>query len=60
MENCTTCKNAVFDALWGEYRCMKRQTGIYILLDSTECADYAKGEFKESMANAEYYAKFED
>ena len=60
MNNCTTCKNAYFDALWGEYKCSVRGTKLYILLDSTECRDYAKGEPVESKCNAEYDAKFED
>ena len=42
MENCKTCEHAVFDELWGEYKCKKRETRIYILLDSKECKDYAK------------------
>lgn len=42
MENCTNCEHAVFDELWGEYKCKKREQRIYILLDSKECADYKK------------------
>lgn len=43
IQNCTTCENAIFDELWGEYKCKVRQTTIPILLDSTECSDYKKG-----------------
>lgn len=60
MKNCTTCKNSVFDALWGEYRCGVRGTRLYILLDSDECRDYAKGEPEDAVANTAYEAKFQD
>jgi hypothetical protein len=43
MGNCKTCKNAIFDETWGEYKCKARETVIYILLDSNECSDYKKG-----------------
>lgn len=55
MQNCTTCANAVFDPLWGEYKCKVRKTTVYILLDSTECRDYKNGtpeKSKEEYVNA--------
>lgn len=60
MENCTTCEHAIFDALWGEYRCAVRGTRLYIMLDSSECSDYNKGTPGESKLNADYDAKFVD
>lgn len=48
MENCKNCEHAVFDPLWGEYKCKARETRIYILLDSSECSDYTKKKEKES------------
>lgn len=60
MENCTTCKHAVFDALWGEYRCAVRGTRLYIMLDSSECTEYKKGAPAESQLNKDYEAKFVD
>lgn len=48
MGNCTTCGNAVFDPQWGEYKCKVRKTTVYILLDSSECASYKKGEPERS------------
>lgn len=48
MENCKNCEHAVFDPLWGEYKCKVRKTRIYILLDSSECSDYTKKKEKES------------
>ena len=60
MENCTTCEHAIFDALWGDYRCMKRETKVYILLGPDECVDYNKGTPGESKLNELYEAKFVD
>lgn len=42
MENCKTCEHAVFDEKYGEYKCKKRLTRIYILLNSEECKEYKK------------------
>lgn len=41
-ENCTTCEHSVFDEQWGEYKCKFFEHRIYILLDSSECPEYAK------------------
>lgn len=54
IENCTTCKNAIFCEKFGEYKCKVRQTTIPILLDSTECGSYVKGTPAESKENEEY------
>lgn len=48
MGNCTNCEHAVFDHVWGEYKCKKFEHRIYILLDSSECPEYAKKKEKES------------
>lgn len=51
MENCGNCMDCIysmFDDLWGEYKCKILQHRIYILLDSTECEFYLKGEKNEN------------
>lgn len=42
MDNCKTCTYALFDENWGEYKCEKRKTTIYILLTPDECSDFEK------------------
>lgn len=60
MENCKTCKNAIFCAKFGEYKCRIRKTAIPILLDSTECKSYLKGVPEQSKEDDEYLAEMED
>lgn len=36
--NCTTCKHAVFDEMWGEYKCKERHIRVYDILN--DCKDY--------------------
>ena len=40
MADCKTCVNSVFDPLWGEYKCKKREIRIYKPSKQIECADY--------------------
>lgn len=47
MGNCKTCQHAIFDILWGEYKCECRQSILYILLDKEECKDYLEKKDKE-------------
>lgn len=47
--NCQMCKNAIFNALWGEYKC-----GL-----TGEC-EYQKGTPRESKENEEYNLLRED
>ena len=49
MENCKTCKHAIFNERWGEYKCAERHHSIYILLDSSECKFYKEGTPKVSL-----------
>lgn len=53
MENCKTCKHSVFDEIYGEYKCKKRERRIYILLDSSECSFYEKGPKKKEKPKKE-------
>lgn len=60
MSNCKNCENAVFDPLWGEYKCKVRKTTVYILLEPSECPSYKAGTpaiSKEEYAND---PKFDD
>lgn len=42
-KNCFTCGNALFDKVWGEYRCTKSQ--CYVEPERIEdCTGYKKGE----------------
>lgn len=56
MDNCKTCEHAIFDPVWGEYKCSVRQTTIPILLDSAECKSYKKGTPAISKENEDYEA----
>lgn len=59
MSNCSNCKNAVFDRLWGDYKCKARDgITIYILLDEKECGYFAKG--TPSISKEEYLVEDEE
>lgn len=60
MDNCTTCQNAIFDALWGEYICSIDGYRKYCLEFDIECPHYKKGTPKESKRNADYKANLQD
>lgn len=52
-KNCTTCANAIFDALWGEYKCKLYQHRIYNSEAIISCVDYKKSTPTESKKNKE-------
>ena len=54
MIKCTTCKKAVFDPLWGEYKCSVYQHTIYLPDKVEECPEYKQGEPKETKDHDEY------
>lgn len=54
---CQTCKNAIFDSLWGEHKCGVDGITHRGLLS---CADYANGDPAESKENEEYNLMRED
>lgn len=35
---CTSCKKAIFDPLWGEYKCIAKQHVVYTM--PLECSTY--------------------
>lgn len=51
MENCKTCKNAIFDEIWGDYKCKVNHLVIYNAQDVEGCVYYKKGEPKISKDN---------
>lgn len=54
---CNTCSNAVFEALWGEYKCGLNQVTYNNLV---VCGDYKKGQPQDSKKNEDYYTELED
>lgn len=54
MSKCATCSNAIFVALWGEYKCAVKQRVIFQPELFTDCTDYKKGEPRESKSNTDY------
>lgn len=54
---CQTCKNAIFDAKWGEHKCSINKV-VYRKLDA--CGDYKNGKPQESKKNEEYDLLRED
>lgn len=51
MNTCKTCANAIFDELWGEYKCSIKGRRIYEPENETDCVIYKHGEPKESKDN---------
>lgn len=44
---CPKCANAIFDPVWGELKCSKKQRSVKPELDA-DCADYKEGKPTES------------
>ena len=59
MSNCEKCKNAIFSALWGEYKCDVHKRMIFAPEMYEDCEHFAEGSPKESKENAEYEANLE-
>ena len=55
MPDCSTCKNAIFDAFWGEYKCSIYLHTIFAGHGKDEpCPKYAKGTPEGSKVNERY------
>ena len=52
--NCPTCSHAVFDALWGVYKCPKKMRDVHPEIDDP-CSLYKEGKPKESVENEGLY-----
>lgn len=50
MSNCKICEHSVFDELWGEWKCKKRQTYIYRPEVIDDCEDYKKEKGEKNNA----------
>lgn len=48
MADCLTCENAIFDELWGEFKCKVREHRVYQPLGTKTCDHYKKGKPTES------------
>ena len=48
MNSCSTCEYAIFDELWGEYKCKIRQQRVYKPGKNIPCEWYKKGTPTES------------
>ena len=57
MTTCKTCANAIYDALWGEYKCSIKGRRIYEPEKEIDCVIHKPGTPKESKVNAEYEAE---
>lgn len=43
MVDCKNCKHAIFDELWGEYKCKIKERYIYYTrVEAIDCAHYEK------------------
>ncbi len=55
MNNCNTCKNAIYDAWWGEYKCSIKQKVIFGGPGKDmPCNDYKKGDPTDAKKNKDY------
>ena len=52
-KTCSSCSNAIFDPLWGEYKCKK--LGIYCYMLPNNCKDYTHGVPDISEEHPDYY-----
>ena len=43
MKNCTNCTKAIFDPLWGEYKCGVTQLTMYNPGSTSQCNAYVEG-----------------
>lgn len=53
MANCAKCGNAIFDPLWGDFKCSIRQHVVYNH-KNVECDDYKEGEPTETKREEVY------
>lgn len=46
--NCKTCKHAIFDPLWGDYKCSEKQRCVTVFELHKGCKEYVEGTPKDS------------
>lgn len=54
---CQTCKNAIFDAQWGEFKCSVKKRNCRNIVG---CSDFVNGVPQESKDHEEYNLMRED
>lgn len=52
--NCKSCGKAIFDALWGDWKCSVHKRWCRKSELEEGCNDYKNGKPKESASNVEY------
>ena len=57
MKYCKNCTNAIFDPVWGVFKCSISEVAIYN--DTTDCADYEAGKPSISKETPEGYGEDE-
>ena len=57
--SCPRCSHAIFNALWGTYKCSIKKRNIHSEIDEP-CSDYKFGTPKMSLANEEYETNLEE
>lgn len=55
MANCQNCTYAIFDEVWGEYKCAAYEHTIYELDSYSDCKLYEKGEPEDSKETHDTY-----
>lgn len=55
---CETCAHALFDKLYGEYKCSKSQLIVYDPANAEDCLEYKEGAPKTSKQHEEEYEEF--
>lgn len=56
--NCPTCSHAIFDALWGIYKCSKKTRSVSAEIDDS-CNDYKEGKPRAALGNKIYESNLE-
>lgn len=57
--NCPTCGHAIFDALWGVYKCDVKTRAVDDNIDDP-CKDYKEGKPRASLGNKIYESNLEE
>ena len=56
MEQCKTCKHALYDEIWGEHKCKLSRHVMYPMdMQPRKCAHYEKGTVEKSKRRYQNY-----
>ena len=53
INNCSNCKHAKFDNIWGEYKCLKHGYRVYAVINADACPDYEKQKVRDIVEEKE-------